>query len=87
LFTGRCDEALSHARRAIEGNRNFALPYCVLAIGCVRLQRRDEASQAIRQLIGAAPSFSIGTLRKIRFADAMGLQPDLDLLQAARLPE
>jgi adenylate cyclase len=87
LFTGRCDEALSHARKAIEGNRNFALPYCVLAIGCVRLERRDEASQAIRQLIGAAPSFSIGTLRKIRFADAMGLQPDLDLLQAARLPE
>jgi adenylate cyclase len=87
LFTGRCDEAVSHARKAIEGNRNFAFPYIVLAIGCVRLERRDEAAQAIRQLIAAAPTCSIGTLRKIRFADAVRLQPDLDLLRAARLPE
>jgi hypothetical protein len=34
-----------------------------------------------------APSFRFGTLRKIRFADAALLQPDLDLLRAVRLPE
>jgi len=78
---------VSHARKAIEGNRNFALPYCVLAFACVHLERREEASQAIRQLIAAAPNFRIEALRKIRFADAARLQADLALLQAAHLPE
>jgi adenylate cyclase len=87
LFTGRCDEAVSHARRAIEGNRNFVLPYCVLALGCFHLERREEASQAVRQLIAATPSFRLGTLRKIRFADAARLQSDLAVLQAAHLSE
>ena len=87
LFTGRNEEALTHARKAIEGNRNFALPYCVLALACARLGQREEAVQAVRQLIAAAPSFRIGTLRKIRFADAACLLSDLDLLRQAHLPE
>ena len=87
LFTGRNEEAVTHARRAIEGNRNFAFPYFVLALGCVRLGRHDDAGQAVRQLIAAVPSFRIGTLRKIRFADAARLQSDLDLLRQAHLPE
>jgi adenylate cyclase len=87
LFIGRNDEAVSHARRAIEGNRNFVLPYCVLVLGCFRLERREEASQAVRQLITAAPNFRIEALRKIRFADAARLESDLAVLRAARLPE
>jgi adenylate cyclase len=83
LFTGRNEEAVDHARRAIEGNRNFVLPYCVLALGCFRLERREEASQAVRQLVAAAPNFRIEALRKIRFGDAARLQSDLALLQAA----
>src|SRR5271166_4893309 len=87
LLTGRNEEAVTHARKAIEGNRNFAFPYCVLALGCARLGQREEASQEVRRLIGMAPSFRIGTLRKIRFAEAARLQSDLVLLRAARLPE
>ena len=81
--------------KAIEGNRNFAFPFrlsllcphCVLALGCARLGHRQDAVEAVRRLVSAAPSFRIGTLRKIRFADAACLQPDLALLRAARLPE
>jgi adenylate cyclase len=87
LFTGRNEEAVTYARKAIEGNRNFAFPYYILALGCARLGQREEAVQAVRQLVSAAPSFRIGTLRRIRFADAARLQSDLDLLRAARLPE
>jgi adenylate cyclase len=87
LFTGRNEEAVMHARKAIEGNRNFAFPYCMLALGCARLGQHQEASQTIRRLASAAPSFRIGTLRKIRFTDAARLHPDLALLQAAGLPE
>jgi len=87
LFSGRDEEAAAHARKTIEGNRNFALPYCVLALGCARLGQHQEASQTIRRLASSAPSFRIGTLRKIRFADAARLQSDLALLQAAGSPE
>jgi adenylate cyclase len=87
LFTGRNEEAVAHARKAIEGNRNFAFPYCVLALAYARLGQREEAVEAARRLIGAAPSFRIAALRRIRFADAARLQPELALLRAARLPE
>ena len=87
LFTGRNEEAVTHARKAIDGNRNFAFPHCFLALACARLGQREEAAQAVRQLIAAVPSFRIGTLRKIRFADAARLQSDLDLLRQAHLPE
>src|SRR5439155_750502 len=75
LLTGRCEEAVEHARKAIEGNQNFAFPYCVLALGCAHLGRREETREAVRRLTGAAPGFRLGTLRKIRFADAARLQP------------
>jgi len=87
LLTGRNEEVVTHARKAIEGNRNFAFPYCVLALGCARLGQHEEASQAIRQLITASPGFRLEALRRIRFADAARLESDLALLQAEHLPE
>ena len=77
LLTDRFEEAAAQARKAIEGNRNFALPYCVLALGCARLGHRQEAAEAVRRLIDAAPGFRIGTLRKVRFADPASLQSHL----------
>lgn len=87
LLTGRAEEAVAQARQAIAGNRNFAFPYCVLALGCAHLGRADEAAQAVQRLAQIAPGFHLGALRSIRFADAARLQPDLDLLRAAHLPE
>jgi adenylate cyclase len=87
LFTDRNEEAVTHARRAIDGNRNFAFPYCVLALGCARLGQRDEAREVVRRLISVAPSFRISALRKFRFADTARLQPELALFQAAGLPD
>jgi adenylate cyclase len=87
LLTGRTEEAVTHAGKAIEGNRNFAFPYWVEALGCARLGRNDEAAQAVRRLVGAAPHFRLGSLRRIRFADSARLQADLDLLRMAHLPE
>ena len=65
----------------------FAIAHCVLALGCARLGRSAEATQAIGRLLAVAPRFRLGTLRRIRFADATHLQPDLDLLRAAGLPD
>jgi adenylate cyclase len=87
LLTGRIEEAMAHARKAIEGNRNFAFPYCVLAICCNRLGRAEAAQQAVRRLLRAAPGYRLELLRRIRLADAARLQSDLDLLCEAGLPE
>ena len=87
LLTGRTEEAVAHARKAIEGNRNFALPYCVLALSCARLGHADEAADAVRRLIRAAPRFRLASVRKIRLADATRLRSELELLREARLPE
>jgi adenylate cyclase len=87
LLCGRAEEAIAHARKAIEGNRNFVFSYCVLALACARLGRSEEAAQAVRRLIRAAPGFRLGSLRRIRFADASRLQSDLELLREANLPE
>jgi tetratricopeptide (TPR) repeat protein len=87
LLSGRTEEAVAHARKAIEGNRNFVLPYCVLALGCAHLGHADEAEQAARHLVRVAPRFRLGSLRKIRLADAARLQSDLGLLREAQIPE
>jgi adenylate cyclase len=87
LLTDRTEEAVAHACKAIEGNRNFALSHSVLALGCARLGHRDEAAQAVRRLVRTAPHFRVESLRKIRFADTARLQSDLDLLRELDLAE
>ena len=87
LFTGRHEEAVMNARKAVDGNGNFAFAHCLLALGCARLGRRGEALKALRELLRLAPQFRIGMLRRIRFADAKLLESDLALLRAARIPE
>jgi TolB-like protein len=87
LLTDRTEEAVVQAQKAIEGNRNFVFPYCILALGCARLGHADEAAQAMRRLVRAAPRFRLEALRRIRFADAARLQSDLELLGEARIPE
>jgi tetratricopeptide (TPR) repeat protein len=87
LLSGRAEEAVAHARKAIEGNRNFAFPYCVLALASAKLGRLDKAAEAVRQLVRVAPRFRLGSLRRIRLADAERLQSDLELLREAQIPE
>jgi tetratricopeptide (TPR) repeat protein len=87
FLSGRTEEAVAHARKAIEGNRNFVFPYCVLALASVRLGCPDKAAEAVRQLARIAPQFRLGSLRRIRFADAARLQSALELLREVHLPE
>ena len=87
LLIGRNEDAIAYARKAVEGNRNFAFPYCVLAIGCFRLGRAEEAQLAVRRLLRAAPGYRLELLRRIRLADAPRLRADLELLRETDLPE
>jgi adenylate cyclase len=87
LLAGREEEAIANARTAIEGNRNFAFAYCLLALSCARLDRREEAQQAIRDLLRAAPRFHLAALRRMPSLHAALQSRDLSLLSAAGLPE
>ena len=87
LLSGRPEEAVAHARKAIEGNRNFAFPYCVLALASARLGRPDEAAETVRQLARVAPQFRLGSLRRIRLADEARFQSDLELLRETQISE
>jgi len=87
LRTGRTEEAVAHARKAIDGNRNFAFPYVVLAVACAQLGRREETTQAIGQLRAKAPCFRSRTLRSIRLSEAAFSQSDLASLRTAGLPD
>ena len=87
LFTGRNEDAVTNARKAIEGNRNFAFAHCLLGLARARLGRTNEAVNALRDLLEVAPQFRIGMLGKIRFADAKLLETDLALLRTARIPD
>ena len=87
LLKGDNEEAVTHAQQAISGHPKFAFPHCALVLGLARLGRRQETEDAVGRLLAAVPRFRLGMLRKLRFADAARLQPDLKLLRAARLPE
>ncbi|MGH7047456.1 MAG: tetratricopeptide repeat protein, partial [Stellaceae bacterium] len=87
LLSGRAEAAVAPARRAIEGNRHFAFPYAALALAYARLGQPAEAAQTVARLMRTIPSFRLGALRRIRFADASDLQSELLLLREAHLPE
>src|SRR6185369_9022649 len=61
LLSGRTEQAVAHAQKAIEGNRNFVFPYWILASGCARLGRAEEAAQAVDRLVRVAPGFRLGS--------------------------
>jgi len=87
LLSGQPEAAVAPARRAIEGNRNFAFSYAVLALAYARLGQPAEAAQTIGRLMRTIPGFRLGALRRIRFSGAADLQSDLALLREAQLPE
>ena len=87
LRTARAEEAVVQARKAIDGNRNFAFSYVVLALACAELGRHEEAAQAISQLRAKAPGFRSRTLRSIRFSEEAFSQSDVASLRAAGLPD
>lgn len=87
LLMDQPEQAVGYAQKAIEGNRNLAFSYCVLALALARLGRPDQAEESVGQLTRVAPGFHLSALRRIRFANAERLLSDLALLRAAHVAE
>lgn len=68
FHAGRFDEAEAAARRAVESNPHFSVPYAYLSAALVRLGRLTEAKLAAQQLQARDPGFTIR-----RFATTVGV--------------
>lgn len=84
---GRYAEACEAARRAVELNPGFSVPYAYLTAALIRLGSLDEARGAAAAVLARDPGFSIS-----RFAVIVGVNPEVfsgfaEAWRAAGLPE
>jgi tetratricopeptide (TPR) repeat protein len=63
LFLAQDEEAVGELRRAIETNRNHALPHFYLAVALAELGRLDEARLEAREGLSIDPMFTIRRYR------------------------
>jgi TolB-like protein len=80
-------EACDAARRAVELNPSFSVPYLYLAAALIGAGRVDEAKAAAQSVLRLDPSFTIG-----RFAVTVGVEPEVfskfaEAWRAAGLPD
>lgn len=68
----RYDLAHGWARRAVEANPAFSVPYAYLTAALVRLGRDKEARATARMMLELDPSFTIGRYRVV-----VGVNPEL----------
>jgi len=93
LHLGSYDQAVTWCRRAIEANRNYPLPYFVLAAALAQLDRVDEAHSAVKAGLALNPTFAISRAHASWMAMSdnptylASIEPVLDGLRKAGLPE
>jgi TolB-like protein len=88
LMSGLHDDALEHARRALEANPVFAPALNIVAVCQVRLGKIADAQATVRRLVAIAPDTRVATLReRFLFSDALGFDSIAADLVSAGLPE
>jgi adenylate cyclase len=87
FFSGRFEEAISAARRALQGNPRFSVPAFLLTAALTRLGRQAEAAASARQLLELQPGFTIASLIDSAFTSLERLAMLAEALRQAGLPE
>ena len=93
LHVARYEQAVAWFRRAIEANRNYALPYFQLAAALAQLGRTDEARSAVKAGLALNPAFTVSRGRALWTAMSddptylTQLGPILGGLRKAGVPE
>jgi adenylate cyclase len=85
ICTGRFDEAVASAKRALQTNQTFGTTYRCLAAALVHLGRDAEASKAVAQLLKIEPDFRISEW--VARSGQWQAQMLIDGLRKAGLPE
>ena len=90
---GSYEQAAARFRQAIEANRNYPLPYFLLASSLARLNRLDEARSAAKAGLALNPGFTISRARAFWTARSddptylAAMESILEGLRKAEVPE
>ena len=87
FFSGRFEEAISAADRALQGNPRFSVPAFLRTAALARLGREAEAAASARRLLELQPGFTIASLVDSEFTKSKHLAMLADALRQAGLPE
>ena len=86
LRAGAYERCVALARRSIHANATHGTAYRSMAIALAMLERPDEAAEAVRQLMGVEPHFTVRTyLARVPSQDA-NREHFAELLSRAGLP-
>jgi adenylate cyclase len=87
FFSGRFEEALGAAVRALQGNPRFSVPAFLQTASLARVGRDTEAAAAGRHLLELQPGFTIASLVDSAFTSPERLAMLAEALRKAGLPE
>ena len=81
------NQAQLEARRAVESNPDFSVPYAYLCASLVRLGRLDEAREIVRRMLALDPHFCIGRYRVTVGVNETVFADFADVWRAAGIPD
>lgn len=84
---GRYELAHAWARRAVEANPDFSVPYAYLAAALVRLGREADARDTVRMLLKLDPGFTIARYRVVVGVNAEVFDDFAQAWRQAEVPE
>ena len=87
FFSGRFDETISAADRALQGNPRFSVPAFLKTAALARLGRKAEAAASAHRVLELQPGFTIASLVDSAFTSPERLAMLAEALRQAGLPE
>jgi adenylate cyclase len=87
FFSGRFEEAMGAADRALQGNPRFSVPAFLKTAALARLGRNAEAMTSARRVLELQPGFTIASLAESEFTSPERVAMLAEALRQAGLPE
>ena len=87
FFSGRFEEALRTAGRALQVNPRFSVPCFLQTAALAHLGRESEAAASARHLLELQPDFTIASLVASKFTRAEHISMLAEGLEKAGVPE
>jgi TolB-like protein/Tfp pilus assembly protein PilF len=85
---GQYEEAVDWSERSLQGKPDYPLTSCILAASFAHLRRLDDGRNVCKGMLQLSPGFSLAAVRLlIPFAEPVFLEPLIDALRKAGLPE
>jgi TolB-like protein/class 3 adenylate cyclase/tetratricopeptide (TPR) repeat protein len=86
FFSGRGEEAVTAAQRAIQVNPTFVISHAVLVASYAQLDEVDAAKRAADRLLDVAPGFTVSIMEEHEFTEPVKVAQFAAALRKAGLP-